>query len=54
MTYKTEPAQMVRDWTLASPEELKRGYEEMAADTEREAEALAWSEALIGDGLAAR
>lgn len=54
MTYKAESAQMVRDWNLASPEELKRGYEEMAADTERETEALTWSEALIGDGLATR
>ena len=29
--------------------ELAAGYQAMAEDTEREAEALAWSEALIGD-----
>jgi hypothetical protein len=33
---------------------LLAGYREMAADREREAEAEAWSEALIGDGLEAR
>ncbi len=49
MTYKQ--SEMVRDWSLATPEELRRGYEEMAADKEREAEALEWSEALIGDGF---
>lgn len=30
---------------------LYRSYCEMAADTEREAEAMEWSEGLIGDGL---
>ena len=35
-------------------ESLLAGYREMAADREREAEAEAWSEALIGDGLEAR
>ncbi len=30
-------------------DELKVGYAEMARDTEREREALEWSEALIGD-----
>ena len=35
-------------------ESLLAGYQEMAADFEREADAEAWSEALIGDGLAAR
>lgn len=29
--------------------ELAAGYQAMAADEEREAQALAWSEALIGD-----
>ena len=33
---------------------LYRSYCEMAADTEREAEAMEWSEALIGDGLETR
>jgi hypothetical protein len=33
---------------------LLAGYREMAADEEREAEASAWSEALIGDGIEAR
>ena len=33
---------------------LLAGYRDMAADYEREAEAEAWSEALIGDGLEAR
>jgi hypothetical protein len=38
------------DWSQASEDEIIRGYEEMAADEEREAEASDWSEALIGDG----
>jgi hypothetical protein len=33
---------------------LLAGYREMAADDQREAEAEAWSEALLGDGLEAR
>ena len=33
---------------------LALGYQEMAADTEREQEALSWSEALIGDSFEAR
>jgi hypothetical protein len=33
---------------------LLAGYQDMAADLTREAEAEAWSEALIGDGLEAR
>jgi len=33
---------------------LMAGYEQMAADTEREAEALAWSEKLISDSFEAR
>ena len=52
MSPTTEVVQDVRDWSKASEEELRRGYEEMAADTERESEALEWSEALIGDGFA--
>ena len=39
--------------TLVRPHVVKKdlaeGYRQMAADTEREAEALAWSEACIGD-----
>ena len=31
--------------------ELRAGYEEMSRDAEREAEALEWCEALIGDAL---
>ena len=38
----------------AQEEEILRGYQAMAADEEREREALEWSEALIGDGLEAR
>src|ERR1019366_4725314 len=34
--------------------ELYKSYCEMAADTEREAEAQAWSEALIGDAFETR
>ena len=30
-------------------DDLASAYQEMAADTEREREALAWSDALIGD-----
>lgn len=52
MVHRDTP--VLRDWNLATPEELTRGYEEMAADTEREQEALNWSEALIGDGFEAR
>jgi len=33
---------------------LLEGYRQMAADQEREAEAMEWSEALIGDGIEAR
>lgn len=33
---------------------LLAGYQQMAADVERETEALAWSDALIGDGLETR
>ena len=33
---------------------LSKGYRDMAADTEREAEALEWSEALLGDVSEAR
>lgn len=43
--------------TLARPhvtsDELEEGYRAMAADHEREHEALEWSEALIGDGISA-
>jgi hypothetical protein len=37
------------DWMTATEEEMRRGYEAMAADVEAEAEALEWCEALIGD-----
>jgi hypothetical protein len=33
----------------APPEDLEAAYQEMAADTDRERDALAWSEGLIGD-----
>jgi hypothetical protein len=39
---------------LDKDRELAAGYAAMAADTEREAEAMVWSEALIGDGFEAR
>jgi predicted CopG family antitoxin len=32
-------------------DDLLAGYRAMAADTEREREALEWSDALIGDGV---
>jgi hypothetical protein len=51
MSLKIQSAEEVRDWSQASEEEIPRGYEEMAADEGREAEALEWSEALTGDGL---
>ena len=38
-----------QDWQTATGEELLRGYQEMAADEEREKEAFQWSEAFIGD-----
>ncbi len=40
-----------RDWSLATEEELLRGYEEMAADEDREKEALEWCESFIGECL---
>jgi predicted CopG family antitoxin len=39
--------QLVRPHVLS--ESLEQGYADMAADEAREAEALAWSEATIGD-----
>ncbi len=35
---------------LVTSDDLSEGYRAMAADPEREREALEWSEALIGDG----
>ena len=40
-----------QDWQTATEEELRQGYQEMAADEEREKEAYEWSEALIGDSF---
>jgi hypothetical protein len=37
------------DWETATEEEVSRGYQEKAADEEREKEALEWADALIGD-----
>jgi hypothetical protein len=37
------------DWQAATVEELLRGYQEMAADEEREKKAFQWSEASICD-----
>jgi hypothetical protein len=54
MSYEVEQKDAVRDWSLATHEELRQGYEAMAADKEREAEALEWCEALIGDGFETR
>ncbi len=42
---------IMRDWSTATEEELLRGYEEMAADTEAEKEALEWCESHIGECL---
>ncbi len=38
-------------WENETNDELIRGYEDMAADTEREAEASEWIEAFIEDGF---
>ena len=54
MTNKLQDADTTRDWSLATDEELAQGYRDMAADKEREAEALEWCEALIGDGFEAQ
>jgi hypothetical protein len=54
MSYEVESTQAAKDWSLATQEELLQGYEAMAADAEREAEAAEWCEALIGDGFEAR
>jgi hypothetical protein len=42
---------MAMDWTCATEEELRQGYEQMAGDEEHEREALEWAEAMIGEGL---
>jgi predicted CopG family antitoxin len=39
--------ELVRPYVVGR--DLEAGYQAMAQDTEREAEALEWSEALIGD-----
>ncbi len=41
---------VVRPYVVVGAD-LEAGYRAMAADTERESEALEWSEALIGDGF---
>ena len=33
------------------PEDMETAYQDMAADEDREREALAWSEGLIGDAM---
>lgn len=42
-----------RHLAKGTSERLQRGYEAMAADTERETEALEWSEALLKDSTRA-
>ncbi len=42
---------MAKDLEAARQEKIRRSYAEQAADHEAEAEALEWSEALIGDGF---
>lgn len=42
---------MSDDTDSPSPEDLDAGYAAMAADTEREAEALEWIESAPDDGL---
>ena len=54
MTNKLQDTETSRNWSLATEEELAQGYRDMAADKEREAEALEWCEALIGDGFETR
>jgi hypothetical protein len=54
MSLKIQSTEEVRDWSQTNEEQILRGYEEMAADEEREAEALEWSGALTGDGLKRR
>ena len=51
MSYKVENAQATRDWSLATEEEVLRGYQEMAADEEREREAVEWIESHVGECL---
>jgi predicted CopG family antitoxin len=41
--------QLVRPHVLGSDLDLEKSYREMAADEAAEAQALEWSEALIGD-----
>jgi hypothetical protein len=40
-----------RNWNNVSEEELLRAYREMAADEEREKDAIAWIEARVGECL---
>jgi len=40
-----------RNWYFASEGEILRGYQEMAADEEREKDAVAWIEAFVGECL---
>ncbi len=54
MSDKLQVPDTNHDWSLATEDELAQGYRDMAADKEREAEALEWCEALIGDGFEAR
>ena len=51
MSVKIQTTEEVRDWSLASEEEILRGYEEMAADEEGEKEAFEWIEAHVGECL---
>ena len=51
MSYEVEGPELVKNWSLATHEELRRGYEAMAADEEREKEAFVWIESRVGECL---
>jgi hypothetical protein len=42
-------ANLARPHVIDSEQQLKKGYQEMTADTERETQAIEWSENLIDD-----
>ena len=48
----TKPVfETIADWNLATEEDIIRGYQEMAADEEREQEAFEWIESGVGECL---
>jgi hypothetical protein len=51
MSNQVQEIGVMRDWTLATEEEIRRGYEEMAADEQHEREAHEWIESHVGECL---